>query len=87
MFTLPVAEISLNASNLPVSYTHLTKYSGKKLVILELGIGSRNRLIKLPIMQLAYHEPNAKSVSYTHLDVYKRQELIFIFLILFSRTD
>ena len=34
----------------------LTKYSGKKLVILELGIGSRNRLIKLPIMQLAYRE-------------------------------
>lgn len=28
----------------------LTKYSGKKLVILELGIGSHNRLIKLPIM-------------------------------------
>ena len=41
----------------------LTKYSGKKLVILELGIGSRNRLIKLPIMQLAYREPNAKYIT------------------------
>lgn len=41
----------------------LTKYSGKKLVILELGIGSCNRLIKLPIMQLAYREPNAKYIT------------------------
>lgn len=41
----------------------LAKYSGKKLVILELGIGSRNRLIKLPIMQLAYREPNAKYIT------------------------
>lgn len=35
----------------------------QKLVILELGIGSRNRLIKLPIMQLAYREPNAKYIT------------------------
>lgn len=41
----------------------LTKYSGKKLVILELGIGLHNRLIKLPIMQLAYREPNAKYIT------------------------
>ncbi len=41
----------------------LAKYTGKKLVILELGIGSRNRLIKLPIMQLAYREPNAKYIT------------------------
>lgn len=41
----------------------LAKYSGKNLVILELGIGSRNRLIKLPIMQLAYREPNAKYIT------------------------
>ena len=41
----------------------LAKYSGKNLVILELGIGPRNRLIKLPIMQLAYREPNAKYIT------------------------
>ena len=28
-----------------------------------MGIGSRNRLIKLPIMQLAYREPNAKYIT------------------------
>lgn len=32
-------------------------------MILELGIGSRNRLIKLPLMQLAYREPNAKYIT------------------------
>lgn len=41
----------------------LRKYTGRKLVILELGIGSRNRLIKLPLMQLAYREPNAKYIT------------------------
>ncbi|MDE6682360.1 MAG: hypothetical protein K2J87_02930, partial [Muribaculaceae bacterium] len=40
-------------------YDFLNKFAGRKLVILELGIGSRNRIIKLPLMQLALREPDA----------------------------
>ncbi|MGL4993531.1 MAG: hypothetical protein ACRC6R_05315 [Bacteroidales bacterium] len=41
----------------------LERYHNKQLVILELGIGSRNRLIKLPIMQLAFKEPSATYIT------------------------
>ena len=41
----------------------LNRYHGKQLVILELGIGSRNRLIKLPLMQLAAREPQATYIT------------------------
>lgn len=37
----------------------LNRFHGKQIVILELGIGIRNRLIKQPLMQLAASEPNA----------------------------
>lgn len=39
--------------------TFLSRYRGKRLVVLELGIGSRNRMIKLPLMQLVAREPQA----------------------------
>ena len=41
----------------------LNRYYGKRLAILELGIGSRNRLIKLPLMQLAAREPQATYIT------------------------
>lgn len=41
----------------------LSRYTGKRLVILELGIGSRNRIIKQPLMQLVKHEPNATYIT------------------------
>ena len=41
----------------------LNHYHSKRLVILELGIGSRNRLIKLPLMQLAAREPQAVYIT------------------------
>ena len=47
-------------------------YHSKRLVILELGIGSRNRLIKLPLMQLAALEPHA-----TYITLNLAQELYF----------
>ena len=37
----------------------LRRYSGKRIVILELGIGRNNRLIKQPLIQLAADEPHA----------------------------
>ena len=41
----------------------LNRYHGKRLAILELGIGSRNHLIKLPLMQLAAREPQAVYIT------------------------
>ena len=41
----------------------LSKYSNQKLVIFELGIGSKNRIIKLPLMQLTMHEPKASYIT------------------------
>lgn len=41
----------------------LTRWHGKRIVLLELGIGSRNRLIKLPMMQIAAREPNATYIT------------------------
>ena len=41
----------------------LSEFNGKKIVVLELGIGSRNRLIKLPLMQLVYRQPKATYIT------------------------
>lgn len=47
----------------PVLNDFLSRFHDKNLVILELGIGSRNRLIKLPLMQLAMKESNATYIT------------------------
>lgn len=41
----------------------ISQFNGKKIVFLELGIGSRNRIIKLPLMQLAYRQPKATYIT------------------------
>lgn len=41
----------------------LEQYHGKKLVIMELGIGWRNQLIKAPLMRLTVREPQAVYVT------------------------
>ena len=41
----------------------LSEYNGKKIIVLELGIGSRNRIIKLPLMQLVYQQPKATYIT------------------------
>ena len=41
----------------------LKTYHGKKLVVLELGIGWRNQLIKAPLMRLVAGDPNATYVT------------------------
>lgn len=48
----------------------LKNYHGKKLVILELGIGSRNQLIKGPVMGLVAAEPNASYITINLGDLY-----------------
>ena len=48
----------------------LENYHGKKLVVLELGIGWRNQLIKAPLMRLVDREPNATYVTVNLGEVY-----------------
>ena len=48
----------------------LSKYHEKRLVILELGIGWRNQLIKAPLMRLTAEEPNATYVTINLGEIY-----------------
>lgn len=48
----------------------LEKCYGKNLVILELGIGWRNQLIKAPLMRLTASEPNATYVTINLGEIY-----------------
>ncbi len=48
----------------------LQKFHGKNLVILELGIGWRNQLIKAPLMRLTAAEPNATYVTINLGEIY-----------------
>ncbi|MDO4623383.1 MAG: Sir2 family NAD-dependent protein deacetylase [Eubacteriales bacterium] len=48
----------------------LAKYHGKNLVILELGIGWRNQLIKAPLMRLTAQETNAVYVTINLGEIY-----------------
>ena len=41
----------------------ISHWHGRNIVLLELGIGSRNRLIKLPMMQLALRETDATYIT------------------------
>ena len=43
--------------------TFLERVRDKRLCVLELGIGSRNQLIKAPLMRLVANEPNATYVT------------------------
>ena len=48
----------------------LNQYHEKKLVVLELGIGWRNQLIKAPLMRLVDQEPNATYVTINLGEIY-----------------
>lgn len=41
----------------------LERYHGKRLVVLELGVGWRNQLIKAPLMRLVEQEPRATYIT------------------------
>lgn len=53
----------------------LHRYHGKNLVVLELGIGWRNQLIKAPLMRLVAQEPNATYVTVNLGEVYITDEI------------
>ncbi|WP_102272197.1 Sir2 family NAD-dependent protein deacetylase [Cytobacillus massiliigabonensis] len=42
----------------------IEKAHGKKIVLLELGVGARNQLIKAPFMNLANHEEHAAYITF-----------------------
>ena len=48
----------------------LQQYHSRKLVVLELGIGWRNQLIKAPLMRLVAQEPNAVYVTINLGEIY-----------------
>lgn len=48
----------------------LDRYHGKKLVVLELGIGWRNRIIKAPLMHLVAREPESAYITINLGEVY-----------------
>lgn len=50
--------------------TFLNQHHGKKLVVLELGIGWRNQLIKAPLMRLVAQEPNAVYITINLGEIY-----------------
>lgn len=53
----------------------LQRNHGKKLVILEFGIGYRNQMIKAPLMQLAAAEPNCIYITFNKGELYIPTEL------------
>lgn len=50
--------------------TFLAAFRGKRLVILEMGIGRRNQLIKAPLMELAEREPLASYITVNLGEIY-----------------
>ncbi len=46
----------------------INHYHNKKLLILEFGVGIRNRMIKAPLMKLADSEPNAFYITFNKGD-------------------
>lgn len=48
----------------------LERLHGKKLLILEFGVGARNQMIKAPFMKLAYTEPDAFYITFNKGEIY-----------------
>ena len=53
----------LDMSKRPAFDRFLAEYGGKRLVVLELGIGSQNRIIKPVLYQVAHREPQATFIT------------------------
>lgn len=56
-------------------YNFIRKYHGKKLVILEFGVGWRNRMIKEPLMQLTAAEPHSAYITFNKGEIYIPNEI------------
>lgn len=49
---------------------NIEEYHGKRLVVLELGIGPRNQLIKASLMRLVFMEPDATYITINLGEIY-----------------
>lgn len=56
-------------------YEFIEKYHNKKIVVLELGIGFRNQLIKAPFMDIVEREKNATYITINLGEVYIRESI------------
>ena len=54
---------NLDMSKRPTFDRFLNDYGGKRLVVLELGIGSQNRIIKPVLYQVTHREPQATFIT------------------------
>jgi NAD-dependent SIR2 family protein deacetylase len=48
----------------------INKAHGKKLVLMELGVGARNQMIKAPFMRLTNYEENATYITFNKGEIY-----------------
>ena len=53
----------------------LEKYRNKRLVVLELGIGARNQMIKAPLMSLVYSEPNSAYITFNKGEIFIPEQI------------
>lgn len=54
----------------------IKEYHGKKLLVLELGIGAGNQMIKAPFMNLVYAEPKAFYITVNKGEVFIPKEIM-----------
>ena len=54
----------------------INKYKNQKLVVLELGIGWRNQMIKAPLMNLVAREPQAVYVTINKGEIYIPDQIV-----------
>lgn len=62
-------------SQLQAYQQFVKEYHNKKLLVLELGIGARNQLIKAPLMRLVHQEPEAFYITFNKGELYIPREI------------
>ncbi len=71
---VPVNQNFVKSSEEQKSYQNyqefMERFHGKKLLIMEFGIGARNQMIKEPLMKIAAKEPNAFYITFNKGEIY-----------------
>ena len=71
---VPVNQNFIKGSETQISYQNyqkfMARFQGKKLLILEFGIGARNQMIKAPFMKIAAKEPNVFYITFNKGEIY-----------------
>ena len=65
-----VINLNPKESQLQAYRQFVEEYHNKNLLILELGIGARNQLIKAPLMELVRREPKAFYITFNKGEIY-----------------